>query len=351
MDLKYIGRIIDVFTLSETLFKNSRDLGFMSLHWEEMNHHKVLTTESLVNFRSNKQKKGGISLGLDDNFNSWSGTLESWRSLIPEDYMIDRLPSIDVGNAGLTKYRAKYLDFNKLHHIYWLYLVKSSLTLTDDPSKIVCEIGGGYGSFVDLLLGKHRKALLIDLPLSNALSAYYLASLFPNKKLLLFDDYLTNKRKISYKDFEEHDIIILPPGCDYDRDLKIDLIVNARSFMEMTTQSIAYHFRFIQQHLKEGGLFLNINRYQKITSGEVINFHNYPYDSRWQVLKSIPLETQPHIHLLLTRRTSEYEEGNIRQALKLSKKIGSRYRVRIVKLIPQLLKIRLYKLKKYLLKK
>jgi len=265
--------------------------------------------------------------------------------------MIDRLPSIDVGNAGLTKYRAKYLDFNKLHRIYWLYLVKSSLTLTDDPSKIVCEIGGGYGSFVDLLLGKHRKALLIDLPLSNALSAYYLASLFPNKKLLLFDDYLTNKRKISYKDFEEYDIIILPPGCDYDRDLKIDLIVNARSFMEMTTQSIAYHFRFIQQHLKEGGLFLNINRYQKITSGEVINFHNYPYDSRWQVLKSIPLETQPHIHLLLTRRTSEYEEGNIRQALKLSKKIGSRYRVRIVKLIPQLLKIRLYKLKKYLLKK
>lgn len=59
MDLKYTERIIDVFTLSETLFKNSRDLGFMSLHWEEMNKHKVLTTENLVNFRSNKQKRGG----------------------------------------------------------------------------------------------------------------------------------------------------------------------------------------------------------------------------------------------------------------------------------------------------
>lgn len=265
--------------------------------------------------------------------------------------MIDRLPSIDVGSAGLTKYRAKYLDFNKLHHIYWLYLIESSLKLTDDSSKIVCEIGGGHGSFVELLLGKHRKAILIDLPLSNALSAYYLASLFPNKKLFLFDDYLTKKRKVSYKDFEEHDILILPPGCDFDSDLKIDLVVNARSFMEMTSQSIAYHFRFIQQHLKEGGLFLNINRYQKITSGEVIDFHRYPYDSRWQVLKSIQLETQPHIHLLLTRRTSKPEEENIRQALKLIKKIGSRFRMRIVKFIPQLLRIRLYKLKKYLLKK
>jgi len=58
VDLKYTERIIDVFTLSETLFKNSRDLGFMSLHWEEMNNHKILTTENLVNFRSNKQKKG-----------------------------------------------------------------------------------------------------------------------------------------------------------------------------------------------------------------------------------------------------------------------------------------------------
>lgn len=190
MDIRQTKRIADVFTLSETYLKNnSPDLGFISLHWREMNKQKFLTTKDLVNFRVR-----GLSLGLDDNFNSWSGTLESWRSLIPEDYMIDRLPSFDVGNAGLTKYRDKYLDFNKLHHIYWLYLIESSLKLTDDSSKIVCEIGGGYGSFVELLLGKHRKAILIDLPLSNALSAYYLASLFPNKKLFLFDDYLTKKK-------------------------------------------------------------------------------------------------------------------------------------------------------------
>lgn len=343
MNTEYAKRLTNIFSLSETFVrKNSKELGLNSFHWEAMNEKKQITAENLVNFRV----KGGLSLGLDDAHKFSADAWERLSKLIPEDFIIQGLPSVDIGNAGLVAYQSKYLDFNKLHHIYWLYLIKELISLRDEPSTIVCEIGGGFGSLTQLLLGSHRKAILIDLPLSNTLASYYLKCMFPNKKFFLFDDYLAHKRPIQLRDFLDYDIFILPPGCEYADEIKIGLFVNARSFMEMTSRSIENHFRFIERHSKQGGYFLNINRYQKITSGEVINFHQFPYDSRWKSLMSTQLESQPHIHLLLSQRTSEYEVGDIQQALRFCATIGSRYRMRLVKLSLSLFKIKLAKLKK-----
>ena len=44
-----------------------------------------------------------------------------------------------------------------------------------DDKSIICEIGPGYGSFASKLIKKfNSKVILIDLPESNFLSAYYL---------------------------------------------------------------------------------------------------------------------------------------------------------------------------------
>lgn len=340
-----IEKILEIFKLSDAYLSNNQELrGQTSRHWKEMNAEKSITRDELVNFR----KLGGLSLGLDDHRNSFGKTLDYWHNLLPRDLLLEGLPIIDVGNAGLSKLGPKYLDLNRIHHIYWLYLTESLIDIEDSPESIVCEIGGGFGSFTELIMKRSRKAVLIDLPLSNTLATYYISRMRPTKKLFLFDDYQRNG-EINIKDFETHDIFILPPGCKFSQQVHFSLIVNSRSFMEMSRNAITSHFQFIVRHLREGGYFLNINRYQKITSGQVINFHEYPYDPHWQVVKSTQLESQPHIHLLLTKRLSKSVIGNVMQELRSIKMIGSGFRLGPFELLLQLLKNKLYDIKRILL--
>ena len=108
------------------------------------------------------------------------------------------------------------------------------------------------------------------------MTSYYLKNLYPNKKFFLYDQYIEND-KLSYEDFKDNEIIILPPEVKLDEQIKFDLIVSARSFMEMKSKYIDNYFKFIHNRINEKGLFLNINRYQKNTSGENIKFDEYPY--------------------------------------------------------------------------
>ena len=53
---------------------------------------------------------------------------------------------------------------------------------------IVCEIGPGYGSFINKLYKINEfKSILIDLPEANFINAYFLKELYPQKKFFSCD--------------------------------------------------------------------------------------------------------------------------------------------------------------------
>ena len=130
---------------------------------------------------------------------------------------------------------------------------------------------------------------------------------------------------LSKSDFDNSDIIILPPNCKIDKEIKIDFFINTRSMMEMNLETLKSYFDLIHKYTIEGSLFLNINRYEKIIAGVPIRIAEYPYDDCWSVLVSESSLNQNKIHFLLTERTFETNKRNITKELNNIKKIGRRF--------------------------
>ncbi len=168
------------------------------------------------------------------------------------------------------------------------------------------------------------KLLSIDLPEANLMTSYYLKETFPEKKFYLFDTY-RKKNHLSYEEYLNNDIIILPPNCNYDEKIKIDLFINTRSMMEMNFDVIKKYFSFIQNYSHEKSFFLNVNRYEKTSVGYPIRISDYPYDKNWQILISKPSFSQNWLHFILTKRNFEKNENDIEEELKKIEALGKKF--------------------------
>lgn len=325
--------LIDIYLNASTYFYNiGENLDQKSGHWKKFFDYNKFNVENLINFRNSNSK---LSAGLDDHHDYFSfKTYSEIISLTSEEYVLSNLPKKNIGNSdSLIPYKEVLVDYNKLIHIYWLWVIGNKV-FKDNKISNICEIGGGFGSLIELFITNYdTKALLIDLPEANLLSSYYLKELFPQKSFFLFNDY-KKKNFLSQLDFEENDIIILPPNCNIDKKIKIDFFINTRSMMEMNFKVIESYFKFIQHHTKEGGYFLNVNRYEKTHVGEPIRISEYPYDNNW---KTIISETSKHnklIHFLLTKRTSKNYEGDIKHELENINKISKKFYANPIHLNP-----------------
>ncbi|MBD1144430.1 putative sugar O-methyltransferase [Pelagibacterales bacterium SAG-MED37] len=310
--------LINIYKKSSSFFYNEKNnIEQKSKHWQRYSMKKF-NTQNLQNFRKN----GELSGGLDDASNKVSFELFSEIvNEISEEYIINNSPKKNIGNSNhLIKFKDVFIDYNKLIHIYWFWTLENKISRINQISSI-CEIGGGFGSFIELFIKNYNcKVFLIDLPEANLMSTYYLQQSFPKKNFFLFCDY-EKKNKLTLEDFEKNDIIILPPNCNIDKQIKFDLFINTRSMMEMNKSVIKTYFDFIHNYSRNESLFLNINRYEKKSVGYPIRISEYPYDSLWKVLISQPSFKQNWIHFLLTQRVKNSDEANIFQELNRIKKI------------------------------
>ena len=185
------------------------------------------------------------------------------------------------------------------------------------PSSIL-EIGGGYGGLSAKLkrLWPDARVIVVDLPEVLALQTYYLSEALPEARI-------GGETAMDQDGWETPaDMLALTPDrLSMIPDGAVDLVINTRSFMEMSTEIIARYFAEIQRVTRpDGGLFYNVNRYAKQNpAGGVIRFREYPYDANWTVLLSEVSPIQSQMHELLAGRLSpaagNTEQANIRQAL------------------------------------
>ena len=312
----FIDRILAIFEDLQSV--DWQKNGQKSKHWRAFNDRKVFTPENIANFRKGKV----LSFGLDDSKDFSFRTYALFVSELSEDALLSFMPEKNVGNGNLTYFRNRFVDLNKMYPAYWYSKIQETVFAPTERKHVVCEIGGGYGSFSETILSRENVTqILIDLPEANLLSSYYLHESFPEKRFFLHDDYKKHG-VITRQLLADYDVFILPPNCRFSEDVKVDLFINTRSMMEMNMSVISSYFSLIQNHCREGGHFLNVNRYEKRIGGKAIRIAEYPYDKSWDVALSEPSINQPHIHMLLTKRRNSTEAGNIAEELARLSVIG-----------------------------
>ena len=119
--------------------------------------------------------------------------------------------------------------------------------------------------------------------------------------------------------------MIIPPWSKIDKRIKFNIIINTRSMMEMNKNTIYDYFSLVQNHIKEGGFFFNINRYLKKTIDNKIKISNFPYDNKWKVIKSKKSWAQDWIHMLITKRIKT--RGDIKKELYFLKVYSLKYEI------------------------
>lgn len=316
---KKLNRLINIFKLSEKSLFNTYT-HYVSHHWREFNQKKIINKKKLINFRKEFLSKGFDGHNSDFTFSFF----ETIKKKVGENFLYNNLLRKNIGNSPYNfKFINYFLDYNQLVLIYWFSQIKKYLF--KKKIKIICEIGGGFGQFSELILNNtNAKLIFIDLPLSNLLCSYYLSCNFPKKKFFLYDQYL-KKNILTKADLKNFDIFILPPNFLIEKDIKIDFFINMRSMMEMTSACISEYFNFIQNHSRVGTYFFNFNRFHKSIGNETISFCKFPYDKNWDVISSGQSFNQNWIWYNLSERKFKKFKKNILQDLDYVKKIGKKY--------------------------
>ena len=291
-----------------------------SNHWEIKNKDFLNKVKkiNLEDFR----KKNILSDGLDDQgvFFRLVENLIDLTDLCGKKF-INRFKENNIGNPdNIYVINGEIYNYNDLFIIQFFFKIQKFLT--NEPKRIL-EIGGGYGALAHKLKKRYSNTTiyLIDLPEAGLLQSYYLSSIYKEKKFFLYEDFKKNKDQLDINYLESFDFVILPPWCLEKIKFKefFDLVINTRSFMEIKFNEIKSYFDYIHMTIKSEGIFYNVNKYEKNTSGDVIKISEYPYDNFWSVLSSSESWKQPNLHELITQR-NKIETEDLRSILSKIKK-------------------------------
>ena len=298
--------------------KGKYNLIHKSKYWEKSIKKKrgLYKHSNLKNFRSNLLAKN-----IDDFYISKKifCLLNKWmHKKYNSKFLLKILDNENIGNSKFyKKYKKRIITPTDIFLIYYLKELLKKINLNNIST--VCEIGQGYGMFASKLLKlKKFKMILIDLPESNFLTAFYLKKNFPDMKIILDID-LKNKKELNAEILKQGDIFILSPSISMG-DIKIDLFINMRSMMEMNYDVIKKYFDLIHSKISVNGIFFSVNRYYKDLVGYPIEFHNYPYDNNWKILNSLNSKLQKEAHILISKRINYYS-ADIKNELKKIEKI------------------------------
>jgi len=282
----------------------------------DINFEQIITKE-INNFRRNGLTCG-IEIGLlqSDRQNiinkkilpqiydeEYSKTLikrfKNLKKMINNDEFILSNIECNIGNPQYCIFDNIKLNTNDLYSIYDTWQITRFFNSYNE--KIILEIGGGFGGLANKIINnfKNCKYISIDLPETLILQHFYLSELYPDKKILRYNDIINCENVI------EFDILLLPPfELDVLNTFKFDLIIQTRGFSEMKHDIIKKYFEIIHKNIKDDGiLFLGCERYVTYRGEKIVRIRDYPFDDNWNIIISQPSWLATHGHDFLLKRT------------------------------------------------
>ena len=185
---------------------------------------------------------------------------------------------------------SRYILNTQMVFSYYVYNIINSF-LSDTNALKILEIGGGNGNLMSVLHDNCPNSTIIDVDLPETLSSaiLFIKEMYPDSKILL-------PNEIDGKSIEDYDFVFITPSqLEFIENSSIDIAVNISSFQEMTRQQISHYFNFIHKAVKEDGIFLSVNRVEKLfESSSPIRFSEYPWREKNEILA---YEIDPFFHL------------------------------------------------------
>ncbi len=160
--------------------------------------------------------------------------MRMWLASIGKTHTLDALETPNVGNPYGFYIDGKFFraGVDYLHY----YATMISRLIRSKDHKTVLELGGGFGGLAYFLMREAPDTTYIDvdLPENMALSAYYLLSGNPNKRIALFGEI-----DLATADLSQYDAVILPNFSIADlKDNSVDLAFNSYSLAEMSMEHV-----------------------------------------------------------------------------------------------------------------
>ncbi|CAA6817630.1 MAG: Unknown protein [uncultured Sulfurovum sp.] len=194
-----------------------------------------------------------------------------------DNTLLSSLSESTAGNYLSINYRGKKLSEQLIQHMVITNDLVKHISFSLEKREVILDIGCGFGGSARLLNAYTPNAcqILLDLPETLFLTAYYLKYNFPNKKIALLEDiypHLDNLDEV----IDNYDFIIIPPFVlDYLKEKSVDLVVNASSLAFMSEEYLNYYLKAIDRLLKTGGYFYSLNSSEDSEWG--IGSHNWDY--------------------------------------------------------------------------
>lgn len=263
---------------------------FKALFFDENGY---LIKESLETFRGNPKIYNRI---FNDQYQYLSTT-----SSYPKNYLhaidlvleyhryaqkIDPLllASVSESSAGAylsVNYRGKKLSDQVLLHIVVVDDIVKHVPQLRDEREVILDIGTGFGGTARLLsyYRPNSTQILVDLPETLMLTAYYLKYNFPDKKIALLEDVVSNLD--NFNNFIlDYDFVIVPPFIlNYIEKESIDLVINSASLAFMSEVYLNYYLEHIDRTLKKGAYFYSLNTTEDSEWGTGLN--NWDFKSNY----------------------------------------------------------------------
>ena len=159
-------------------------------------------------------------------------------------------------------------------HYNHYYATKIRLLQKKDSHSKVLELGGGYGNMAYYLMrdSKNLTYFDFDLPENFALTAFYLLSAFPDKKIALYGEIDLEKDNL-----ESYDAVLMPNfEINKMSDDSVDLVFNSYSLAEMSHEAIKNYISIINRVSNKYFFHLNHTKYSSMSADDFpVDFNKF----------------------------------------------------------------------------
>ncbi|MBU1667649.1 putative sugar O-methyltransferase [bacterium] len=189
-----------------------------------------------------------------------------------------------AGNYLSINYRGKKLSEQLLQNMVVANDIIQNVPFSTERRNKVLDIGAGFGGSARILsyYTPNTTHILLDLPETLFLTAYYLKYNFPNKKIAVLEDIYAHLDRFN-EIIEKYDFIIIPPFVlEYIEAESMDLVMNAASLAFMSQAYLEYYLKEINRVLKENGYFYSLNTTEDSQWG--IGSHRWNYQANYLTL-------------------------------------------------------------------
>lgn len=210
-----------------------------------------------------------MSKKLENLLNGYSHAFSDYRVLKATNKDIkpftDKVSESSIGKPlEQFEFDARKFSRSFLNYLLGLNFLKSHVDTTN--IKTVMEIGGGFGTLGEILLGDERNEIFyinLDIPPVAFVSTYYLQNVFINKKIADYSN-LKNKEVLHIEKLKKEFDAINTCSWQIEKiEGKIDLFVNFISFQEMEPEVVNNYCTHIRRLNPEFILLRNIKEGKK----------------------------------------------------------------------------------------